>query len=86
MRDDCSRIDWNLLDSYPCSSRGNNRSHSRKCIQDQDIPRRKTYISDSEWLAELGLNVMVEPSWVFPKDDRELRMLTRAKGGMSLHY
>ena len=45
------------------------------------IPGRKTDISDSEWLAELGLNGMVEPSRIFPKEDRELRMLTRAREG-----
>ena len=45
------------------------------------IPGRKTDISDSEWLAELGLNGMVEPSRIFPKEDRELRMLTIAREG-----
>jgi transposase len=45
------------------------------------IPGRKTDISDSEWLAELGLNGMVDPSRIFSKEDRELRMLTRAREG-----
>jgi transposase len=44
-------------------------------------PGRKTDISDSEWLAELCLNGMIEPSRIFPKADRELRGLTRAREG-----
>jgi transposase len=44
-------------------------------------PGRKTDISDSEWLAELCLNGMIEPSRIFPKADRELRRLTRAREG-----
>lgn len=42
-------------------------------------PGRKTDKRDSGWLAELCLNGMIEPSRVFPKDDRELRTLTRAR-------
>lgn len=41
------------------------------------IPGRKTDMRDSEWIAELCLNGMIEPSRIFPKDDRELRTLTR---------
>jgi len=44
-------------------------------------PGRKTDVSDSEWIAELCLNGMNEPSRIFPKDDRELRRLTRAREG-----
>jgi transposase len=44
-------------------------------------PGRKTDVSDSEWIAELCLNGMIEPSRIFPKDDRELRRLTRAREG-----
>ena len=44
-------------------------------------PGRKTDISDSEWIAELCLNGMIEPSRIFPKDDRELRRLTGAREG-----
>jgi transposase len=44
-------------------------------------PGRKTDISDSEWIAELCLNGMIGPSRIFPKDDRELRRLTRAREG-----
>jgi transposase len=42
-------------------------------------PGKKTDIRDSEWLAQLCLNGMIEPSRIFPKDDRELRTLTRAR-------
>jgi len=42
-------------------------------------PGRKTDKRDSVWLAELCLNGMIEPSRIFPKDDRELRTLTRAR-------
>ncbi len=43
------------------------------------IPGRKTDMRDSEWIAELCLNGMIEPSRIFPKEDRELRTLTRAR-------
>ena len=42
-------------------------------------PGRKTDMRDSEWLAELCLNGMIEPSRIFPKEERELRTLTRAR-------
>ena len=42
-------------------------------------PGRKTDLHDSEWIAELCLNGMIEPSRIFPKEDRELRTLTRAR-------
>jgi transposase len=41
--------------------------------------KKKTDLKDSEWLAELCLNDMIEPSRIFPKEDRELRNLTRAR-------
>lgn len=44
-------------------------------------PGRKTDVIDSEWLAELCLNGMIEPSRIFPREDRELRRLTRAREG-----
>jgi transposase len=44
-------------------------------------PGRKTDIIDSEWIAELCLNGMIEPSRIFPQADRELRRLTRAREG-----
>jgi transposase len=45
------------------------------------IPGRKRDLIDSEWIAELCLNGMIEPSRIFPKEDRELRRLTRAREG-----
>ncbi len=42
-------------------------------------PGRKTDKRDSVWLAELCLNGMIEPSRILPKDDREVRALTRAR-------
>ncbi len=42
-------------------------------------PGRKTDMRDSEWLAELCLNGMIEFSRIFPREDRELRTLTRAR-------
>ena len=49
----------------------------------KNIPDRKTDIKDSEWIAELCLNGMIEPSRIFPKEDRELRDMTRAREGCS---
>lgn len=42
-------------------------------------PGRKTDMRDSEWIAQLCLNRMIEPSRIFPREDRELRTLTRAR-------
>jgi transposase len=42
-------------------------------------PGRKTDMRDSEWLAQLCLNGMIEPSRIFPEEDRELRTLTRVR-------
>jgi transposase len=36
-------------------------------------PGRKTDMRDSEWLAQLCLNGMIEFSRIFPEEDRELR-------------
>jgi Transposase len=45
-------------------------------------PRRKNDISDSEWLAELCLNGVIEPSRIFHNaDNLEIRRLTRAREG-----
>ncbi len=47
--------------------------------QIKHTPGRKTDQRDSEWIAELCLKGMIEPSRIFPKEDRELRTLTRAR-------
>jgi transposase len=43
------------------------------------VPGRKTDLNDSEWIAELCLNGMIEPSRIFPKESRDLKNLTRAR-------
>lgn len=47
--------------------------------QIKHIPGRKTDSLDSEWLAELCLKNLISPSRIFPRDDRELRSLTRSR-------
>jgi transposase len=46
------------------------------------IPGKKTDLTDSEWLAELCLKDLIVPSRIFPKEDRALRSLTRAREGL----
>lgn len=41
------------------------------------VPGRKTDVGDSEWLAQLGRYGLVRPSFIPPKDLRELRLLSR---------
>jgi hypothetical protein len=41
------------------------------------VPGRKTDVQDSEWLAELARCGLLSPSFVPPKDFRELRFVTR---------
>lgn len=43
----------------------------------KNVPGRKTDVSDSEWLAELARCGLLRPSFVPPKDFREIRMITR---------
>jgi len=47
--------------------------------QIKSIPGRKTDVRDSQWIAELAMNGLINPSRVFPKKDRELRELTRTR-------
>jgi transposase len=47
--------------------------------QIKHIPGRKTDTLDSEWLAEICLKNLISPSRIFPRDDRELRSLTRSR-------
>lgn len=49
----------------------------------QRVPGRKTDISDSEWLAELGRCGLLRPSFIPPRDLRELRLLTRYRQQVS---
>jgi len=41
------------------------------------VPGRKTDVADSEWLAQLGRYGLVRPSFIPPKDLRELRLVSR---------
>jgi len=41
------------------------------------VPGRKTDVSDSQWLATLGRLGLLKPSFIPPKDLRELRLITR---------
>jgi len=43
----------------------------------KNVPGRKTDISDSEWLAQLGRFGLVKPSFIPPQDLRELRLVSR---------
>ncbi len=43
----------------------------------KNVPGRKTDLADSEWLAQLGRFGLVKPSFIPPKDLRELRNVTR---------
>lgn len=43
----------------------------------KNVPGHKTDISDSEWLAQLGRYGLVRPSFIPPKDLRELRLISR---------
>jgi len=43
----------------------------------RNLPGRKTDVSDSEWLAQLGRFGLVKPSFIPPQDLRELRLVSR---------
>ena len=43
----------------------------------KNVPGRKTDMSDAEWLADVAAHGMVRPSFVPPREIRELRELTR---------
>jgi len=45
--------------------------------QVKQVPGRKTDVCDSEWLAELARCGLLRPSFIPPRDFRELRLLTR---------
>ena len=46
------------------------------------IPGKKTDLIDADWLAELCLKDLIVPSRIFPKEDRTLRSMTRAREGL----
>ena len=45
----------------------------------KNIPGRKTDVRDAQWIAELAMNGLINPSRMFDKEDRELRELTRTR-------
>ncbi|MDF9390977.1 MULTISPECIES: IS110 family transposase [Methylococcus] len=47
------------------------------------VPGRKTDIADSQWLAQLGRFGLVRPSFIPPKDLRELRPVSRYRQKLS---
>ena len=49
----------------------------------KQVPGRKTDVLDSEWLAELARCGLLKPSFVPPKNLRELRLLTRYRQKLS---
>lgn len=49
----------------------------------KNVPGRKTDVMDSEWLADLGRCGLLRPSFIPPRDIRELRMLTRYRHKLS---
>ena len=61
------------------SSYGNARASKTitVCGRAQHVPGRKTDMADSEWLAVLARFGLVKPSFIPPKDLRELRLISR---------
>jgi transposase len=49
----------------------------------KNVPGRKTDVADSEWLAQLGRFGLVRPSFIPPKDLRELRLVSRYRQKLS---
>ena len=47
-------------------------------LQIKNIPGRKNDSLDSEWIAEICLNGQIKPSYIPPKEIREIRELTRS--------
>jgi transposase len=52
----------------------------------KNVPGRKTDIADSEWLAQLGRCGLLRPSFIPPKDLRELRIVSRYRHKIGQTY
>ena len=50
------------------------------------VPGRKTDVADSEWLAQLGRYGLVRPSFIPPRDLRELRLVATRRDGKHVFY
>ena len=60
-------------------SGGTSESHSGQCRAGQSPSRKKTDRKDCRWLAGLLRHGLVQPSFIPPRDIRELRDLTRRR-------
>jgi len=68
---------YRILESFGLKTYVVNAQYVKK------VPGRKTDVSDSEWLAELSRVGLLKPSFIPPKDLRELRMVTRYRRKLS---
>ncbi len=68
-------IDWKSV--YAALEKADIAAHVLNARHVKNVPGRKTDISDSEWLAQLGRCGLGKPSFIPPKDLRELRLVSR---------
>ena len=61
-------------------------SHVVNAHHVKNVPGRKTDIADSEWLAQLGRCGLLRPSFIPPKDLRELRIVSRYRQKVGQTY
>lgn len=59
------------------SRKSGDSGSGRQRLPRQELPGRKTDISDSEWLAQLARFGLLRGSFIPPKDLRELRLISR---------
>lgn len=78
---DCVAIESTGVYWYPVNAVLENRVKLilANAHQIKHTPGRKTDAIDSEWIAELALNNLIDPSRIFPKEDRDIRRLTRTR-------
>ena len=62
------------------------RAHVVNAHHVKNVPGRKTDIADSEWLAQLGRCGLLRPSFIPPKDLRELRIVSRYRHKIGQTY
>ncbi len=68
-------IYWKSI--YAALERAGIPAHVVNARHARNVPGRKTDMSDSEWLAQLGRFGLVKPSFIPPEDLRELRLVSR---------
>jgi transposase len=78
---DCVAIESTGVYWYPVNAVLENRVMLilANAHQIKHTPGRKTDAIDSEWIAELALNNLIDPSRIFPKENRDIRRLTRTR-------